>query len=82
MRQIARHRQVLCITHLAPVAAHGNTHLVVTKEAAEGRTLSRIHRIEGEARTDELARMLGGITPASRRHAQELLDSASTSRRP
>jgi DNA repair protein RecN (Recombination protein N) len=77
MRQIARHRQVLCITHLAPVAAHGDTHLVVTKEAAEGRTVSRIHRIEGEDRTDELARMLGGITPASRRHAQELLDSAA-----
>ena len=77
MRQIAQHRQVLCITHLAPVAAHGTTHLVVTKEAAEGRTVSRIHQIKGEDRTDELARMLGGITPASRRHAQELLNSAA-----
>ena len=77
MRQIAAHRQVLCITHLAPVAAFGNTHLVVTKELEDGRTLSRIQRVKDESRVDELARMLGGITPASRGHAKELLDSAA-----
>jgi DNA repair protein RecN (Recombination protein N) len=80
MRQIAAHRQVLCITHLAPVAAFGNSHLVVTKELEEGRTLSRIQRVTDEARVDELARMLGGITPASRGHARELLDSAAGQR--
>jgi DNA repair protein RecN (Recombination protein N) len=77
MRQIAAHRQVLCITHLAPVAAFGNTHLVVTKDVEAGRTLSRVHRVTDDTRIDELARMLGGITPASRGHARELLDSAT-----
>ena len=77
MRQIAAHRQVLCITHLAPVAAFGNNHLVVTKELEDGRTVSRVQRVKDEARVDELARMLGGITPASRGHARELLDSAA-----
>jgi DNA repair protein RecN (Recombination protein N) len=77
MRQIANHRQVLCITHLAPVAAFGNTHWVVTKETEEGRTISRLQRVTEGSRVDELARMLGGVTPASRRHARELLESAA-----
>jgi DNA repair protein RecN (Recombination protein N) len=76
MRQIAAHRQVLCITHLAPVAAFGNSHLVVTKEAEAGRTVSRLHRVTGDARIDELARMLGGVSQAARRHASELIESA------
>ena len=77
MRQIAAHRQVLCITHLAPVAAFGNSHLVVTKELEDGRTVSHVQRVEDESRVNELARMLGGITPASRGHAKELLDSSA-----
>jgi DNA repair protein RecN (Recombination protein N) len=72
MRQIGSHRQVLCITHLAPVAAAGETHLVVSKSSREGRTISEITRVEGPARTDELARMLGG-GPAALAHAQALL---------
>ena len=73
MRQIGQKRQVLCITHLAPVAAAAETHYLVSKEVREGRTFSQISRIEGEERVGELARMLGGQGSAARKHAETLL---------
>ena len=73
MRQIARQRQVLCITHLAPVAAHAAAHFLVTKEVRDGRTVSEISLVNDRDRVTELARMLGGQSAAARRHAEELL---------
>lgn len=73
MRQIARARQVLCITHLAPVAAAADTHFVVTKQVRDGRTVSDIQPLSERQRVDELARMLGGQGVAARRHAEALL---------
>jgi DNA repair protein RecN (Recombination protein N) len=72
MRQIGEQRQVLCITHLAQVAAAAPAHFVVTKELQDGRTLSQIQRLVDKARVAELARMLGG-GDAARKHAQALL---------
>ncbi|MEW6161695.1 MAG: DNA repair protein RecN, partial [Verrucomicrobiota bacterium] len=78
MVQIARNRQVLCITHLAPVAAQALTHFVVSKNTSEGRTLSTICRLEEESdRITELARMLGGQSHAARQHAADLLKSSA-----
>ncbi len=74
MRQIAAQHQVLCITHLAPVAAHGDAHFVVSKSVSAGRTETRVMPLQGDSRIEELARMLGG-GPAAKRHAEELLDS-------
>lgn len=76
MRQIARQRQVLCITHLAPVAAHGDAHFVVTKQVKAGRTITEISRVEKRERVNELARMLGGQGDEARRHAEALLSRA------
>ena len=73
MRQIAGQRQVLCITHLAPVAAQGDAHFVVTKQVKAGRTLSQITLLDKKERITELARMLGGQSEAARKHAEELL---------
>jgi DNA repair protein RecN (Recombination protein N) len=73
MRQIGRHRQVLCITHLAQVAAHAHAHFVVSKHVKDGRTVSRIASLEKDERVTELARMLGGQSTAARKHAEELL---------
>jgi DNA repair protein RecN (Recombination protein N) len=73
MRQIAQQRQVLCITHLAPVAAHAVAHYVVAKQLKEGRTISEIALLNKKDRVTELARMLGGQSDAARRHAGELL---------
>ncbi len=73
MRQIARARQVLCITHLARVAAAADTHFVVTKQVRDGRTTSDIQPLTAKQRVDELARMLGGQGEAARKHAEALL---------
>ncbi|MBM3888976.1 MAG: DNA repair protein RecN [Verrucomicrobia bacterium] len=73
MQQIAARHQVLCITHLAPVAAPASVHYVVTKEVKEGRTITEIQRLDKPGRVDELARMLGGRGEAARKHAESLL---------
>jgi len=78
MRQIARSRQVLCITHLPQVAAQATAHYVVSKETRAGRTTSHIHLLEGKERVTELARMLGGQTDAARKHAAALLQAGAT----
>jgi len=75
MRQIAQRHQVLCVTHLPQVAAHGSTHFRVTKRTQNGRTITEIHQLTPAERVEELARMLGGPDEAARRHAQALLRS-------
>ena len=75
MHRLAAKRQVLCITHLAPVAAAATTHYVVTKELRQSRTVTEIHRLESAERVTELARMLGGQSEEARRHAEALLRS-------
>jgi DNA repair protein RecN (Recombination protein N) len=76
MRRIARQHQVLCITHLAPVAAAASTHYLVSKEVREGRTISEIRPLSRRERVEELARMLGGASDPARKHAEALLKAA------
>ncbi|HYV28935.1 MAG TPA: DNA repair protein RecN [Candidatus Eisenbacteria bacterium] len=73
MRQLGEQRQVLCITHLAPVAAEAAAHYVVTKETKLLRTITNIRLLEKNERVTELARMLGGQTDAARKLAESLL---------
>jgi DNA repair protein RecN (Recombination protein N) len=75
---VARHRQVLCITHLAPIAAYGDAHFVVDKRSTDGSTQSEIRRLRGKKRIAELARMLSGaqVTGSTKRAAQELRTAA------
>ncbi|MDB6031766.1 MAG: repair protein RecN [Verrucomicrobiales bacterium] len=73
MLQIANQRQVLCITHLPQVAAAATSHYVVNKQVKGGRTVSEITLLDRKDRVTELARMLGGQTDASRKHAEALL---------
>ena len=71
-------RQVLCVTHLPQVACFGREHFQVMKEVAGGRTKVGVTRLDGAHRLEALALMLGGreATAASRKHAQELLESS------
>lgn len=81
LRQLGRDRQVLCVTHLPQVAACANQHLQVSKRAdASGTTTSGVDLIEGEARTREIARMLGGerISETTLAHALEMLQAPAT----
>ena len=79
LKRIAQAHQVLCISHLAPVAAHADAHYVVTKETRDGRTESRIQALDADGRISELGRMLGG-GPAANYHARHLLVGAAETR--
>ena len=74
---VARHRQVLCITHLAQIAALCDHHFVVDKVEAKGRTTSSVKRLTDQERIEEIARMIGGVKigEAARRAALELLSA-------
>lgn len=76
MRQIGTQRQVLCITHLAPVAAAAAAHYLVSKQVRDGRTLSEIELLDSKERVTEIARMLGGQSDPARKHAESLLAGA------
>jgi len=82
MRQIGTQRQVLCVTHLAPVAAVAAAHYVVSKQVKGERTVSEIRRLAPAERVTELARMLGGQSEVARKHAQALLKSRNATPRP
>jgi DNA repair protein RecN (Recombination protein N) len=74
LRELGERNQVLTITHLPQIASEAKTHVVVAKAATDGRTITRIQKVEGEERRHELARMLSGkIDEASLAHARELL---------
>ena len=72
-------RQVLCVTHSAQIAALADTHLLVSKHEAEGRTKSVVTALGDEARVLELARIIGGISfgDATIEAARELLKEAA-----
>ncbi len=74
LRELGEKNQVLTITHLPQIASEAASHVVVAKEETNGRTITRITRVEGEDRLKEMARMLSGrIDDASLAHASELL---------
>jgi DNA repair protein RecN (Recombination protein N) len=78
LRDVARHHQVVCITHLPQVAALGDLHLRVRKGDQDGRTVSSIARLSAKERVEEVARMMGGarVTDTTKKAARELLTSA------
>jgi len=79
---LADGRQVLCVTHLAQIAALADCHLLVRKETARGSTTTAVHPLEAD-RDEEIARMLGGRQDAAvpMKHAREILEGARTWKR-
>jgi len=76
--ELARHSQVLAVTHLPQIAAYADVHLHVGKHVADGRTVTQVGRLEGEVRLDELSDMFGSDREAGRLQARALLDRAKT----
>ncbi len=76
MRELGRDHQVIAITHFPQVAALADHHYLISKDLREGRTVSSLSEVEGEARVAELMRMLGTQGAAAEAHARELLGSA------
>jgi DNA repair protein RecN (Recombination protein N) len=79
IHEVAKHSQVLCITHLPQISAYADAHYRVHKEVVGQRTKSDIRLLSEKERLEEIARMLGGvtITDQARAAAQALLQSAS-----
>lgn len=74
--QLTSQHQVLCITHLPQLAAFGQQHFQVQKQIDDGRTTTNVVQIEGEARLNELAQMLGEVSMGTLKSAQEILQLA------
>ncbi len=79
MADVARTKQVLCVTHLPQIAAMADVHFSVEKGESKGRTFTRLERLDRPRRQQELARLTSGehITPAALESAGELLDAAA-----
>lgn len=83
MWDIAKYRQVICVTHLQQIAAMATRHYVVSKAESEGRTHTSVLEIVGESRALEIARMLSGVSENSESglaHARHMLDEAAAYR--
>ena len=84
LQSLARHHQVLAVTHLAQVAVHARQQMRVAKRDEGRGALATVEPLDAEARVEEVARMLGGlrITEATRRHAEEMLQNARAPGKP
>ena len=75
LRTVAKHKQVLCVTHLPQLAALAHTHLLIAKGERDGRTYTTVTPLDIEGRKKELARIIGGtnITETTLKSAEEML---------
>ena len=75
LKALSKANQVLCVTHLPQIATFADHHYVIEKRESAGRTKTTVRRIEGEERTEEVARMLSGakLTETSRKHAEQMI---------
>ncbi len=77
IKELSSHTQVLCITHLAQIAAMANNHLFINKQTSSEKTYTSVETLDTNGRIDELARIIGGdeITDTKRTMAKEMLDN-------
>ncbi len=75
LKDVSRHHQVICITHLPQIACFGDTHFLVSKKVQGERTNAGMDLLSEEGRLDEITRMLSGVemTEKTRQHASEML---------
>jgi DNA repair protein RecN (Recombination protein N) len=78
LKQIAGSHQVICITHLAQIAAFSDYHYQIQKDLSGGRTVTTVKLLNQEEKTDEIARLLGGlhVTEAALKNAKELISES------
>lgn len=79
LAQLGKNRQVICITHLAQVAAQGDNHLQVSKQTMDGNTSTTLRPLDARERISEIARMIGGveISDQTLAHAEDMLSRAA-----
>ena len=79
LKEVSKSRQVICITHLAQIAALANRHMLIEKRISAGRTYTDVRVIQGEERIQEIARIMSGgeLSAPLRQTAAELLEAGS-----
>jgi DNA repair protein RecN (Recombination protein N) len=84
LRALGKTFQVLCITHLAQIAARGTTHFLIEKHVRGQRTVTSVQRLDAAGRVEEIARMIGGaaVSEGVRSSARELLDAGAKGESP
>lgn len=78
--EVSKHAQVLCVTHSAQIASLADAHYRVSKIEREGRAETRVEKLSGDGRVEEIARILGGIevTDVQRQAAREMIEEYRT----
>lgn len=78
LKNVSKGRQVVCVTHLAQIAAEGDVHLLISKSVHDGKTYTQINSLIGEQRAKEIAAIMGGmeITELQIQSAREMLAAA------
>lgn len=79
LKELSSRYQILCVTHLAQIAAFANHQYRIEKLVLDGRSVTRVDALTGEARVEELVRMMSGsrVTDAARHHVKELLKAVN-----
>ena len=79
LRQVSKGRQVICVTHLAQIAAQADSHLLISKSVRDGKTYTQVDKLNQEGRKNELARIIGGlrVTQLQLQSAEEMLKDAN-----
>jgi DNA repair protein RecN (Recombination protein N) len=77
LKSLGKNGQIICVTHLPQVASQGDNHFFISKRTEKGQVKSSIDLLAPKQRTDEIARMLGGVTITTQTlaHAQEMLET-------
>lgn len=77
LKSLAKHKQVLCVTHLPQLAALADTHMLIAKSEHDGRTYTTVTPLDRKGRAIELARIIGGthITETTLKSAEEMLSA-------
>ena len=76
LKQASKNRQVLCVTHLAQIAALADEHFKISKKAVDGRSFAEVNELDEEGRIKEVARIMsaGSITNLTLKTAQEMIE--------
>ena len=78
LHELSKNKQVLCVTHLAQIAAYADNHLFIEKNVQQGRTYTKVTSLEHHDRIREIARIIGGdiITQTTLKSAEEMIEFA------
>jgi DNA repair protein RecN (Recombination protein N) len=81
LKELSKHHQVICVTHLPQIACFADRHYCVRKEVRRGRTITAVDQLGQATVVDEIARMLGGVkvTDKTRAYAREMVENAKKS---